>query len=83
MQRKQFTARGRLGLNSFKRIHCGLSLMKVRRLLIDRDVLWLVMETKLSFPEFFRNGLLFTQLYSPTASVVLSWPAVRNPTLPV
>lgn len=82
MQRKQFTARGRLGLSSFKRTHCGLPLMKVRHLLIDIDVFWLIVETKPFFPEFFSDGLLFTQLSSPTGFVVLSWPTLKNPTSP-
>lgn len=83
MQRKQFISRRRLGLNSFKRTHCGLPLMKVRHLLIDTDALWLIMETKLSFPGFVRNGLLFTQLSSPTASVVvLSLPTLKISTAP-
>lgn len=82
-QSKQFSARRRLGLNSVKRTHCGLPLMKVRHLLIDVDALWLIMETKLSFPGFVRNGLLFTQLSSPTASVVvLSWPTLKISTAP-
>lgn len=78
MQRKQFTARRRLGLSSFKRTHCGLPLMKVRHLLIDIDVLWLIMETKPSFPEFFKNGLLFTQLFSLLCCLGL----LKNPTAP-
>lgn len=57
--------------------------MKVRHLLIDIDVLWLMMETKLSFPGFVRNGLLFTQLTSPTASVVvLPWPTLKTMAAP-
>lgn len=49
MQRKQFTARRRLGLNSFKRTLLGLPLMEIRHLLVGIDVLWLIAENKAFF----------------------------------
>lgn len=40
----------KLSLNFFKRTHRGFPLTKIRSLLIDIDVFWLIMETKQSFP---------------------------------
>lgn len=61
----------KLSLNFFKRTHRGFPLTKVRPLLIDTDVLWLIMETKLSFPWFDRNGFPSPQLFS--ALLLLFW----------